>query len=30
MVALIGDSLTPAQVLDPGSLYDYDSLQVEQ
>ena len=30
MVALIGDSLTPADVLDPGSLYDYDNLQVEQ
>ena len=30
MVALIGDSLTPAQVLDAGSFYDYDNLQVDQ
>jgi tyrosinase len=30
MVALIGDTLTPADVLDPGARYNYDSLQVEQ
>jgi tyrosinase len=29
MVALIGDSLTPADVLDLGALYDYDNLDVE-
>jgi hypothetical protein len=30
MVALIDDSLTPTQVLNPGPRYDYDNLQVEQ
>jgi hypothetical protein len=29
MVALIDGTLTPAEVLDPGARYDYDSLQVE-